>query len=140
MKENKNITTKELLNHIKKGFSWFTVKNRKSGGQITFRVATKMFRHNTPLFIAAKTSKKLLYLGKIDDIGKTPVVLDVGLEGNGSEQTKTFEWILRQINKDSGWPKEIEVWKGSTCRKCGKRITRLDDIWKGVGPGCQKRE
>ena len=130
-------STDAIREFIFGGNARFTLKSKKTGNHISFRI--KKAKDGDAYFIsAAKQADEgaggFNYAGWMK-AGETKVRTSAKSNVNLSGARAALDWTLRNVNK-AEMPAQLEVWHEGKCCRCGRKLTDPVSVARGIGPEC----
>ena len=120
---------------ITAGKSTFTVQSPKTGARFTYKVSKPK---DKPHFVAVMTGpdneSSFTFAGTIFDGKKFVVSHRSPLKGAPSVQA--FNWIWENVDN---LPESLTILNSEKCCCCGRKLTTVESITKGIGPECEKK-
>jgi hypothetical protein len=142
-----NEIKRDQLNFILGGNATFAIvqdsKEGNSGGLVWYNISSK----DGKIFFVSGLgagNRKLYqgyFFGKDARTGSiTELHLKSGGKGaEGDVDCKPLVWLLRRLGKREPLPDIVHIISNGTCSCCGRKLTDLESIDRGIGPDCYKK-
>lgn len=130
-------TTDAVQAFIFGGNARFTLRSKKTGNHISFRI--KKAKDGDAYFIsAAKQADEgaggFNYAGWMKS-GDTKVRVSAKSNATLAGARAALDWTLRNT-KSGDLPEQLEVWHEGKCCRCGRKLTDPVSVERGIGPEC----
>jgi uncharacterized protein (DUF736 family) len=144
-----------IRTYILGGNSKFTLRSKKSGERLTFRVKsapkdqsqnwTVNNQNHTTYFVSVLSgpdnSNDYLYIGLLKQHGEGHFDF-IHTRKSPAMDTKsfsTFKWFWNLLEQGCHVSQQVEFWHEGSCCRCGRTLTVPESIADGIGPECRSK-
>lgn len=130
-----SISNEFIVPFILGGKSEFWLSNVKSGNKFHFKISTK---DSNISFIRVVKGSEDVYAGFIRKVNSL-FAFSSGNKGVMSVNDMEVKALLYVLNNASKLPNYIEIIHMGKCSACGRKLTDIQSIRRGLGPECAKK-
>lgn len=132
------ISSQDRVNFILAGKAVFNLRSKKTDVCLRYKVATpKKYPKSTKRYVYYRMDKEWLYIGIIYTLHKTKAFFNTrGAKLKHNHMAvKAFNWLWYKLIRNENHDR-IDVIHSGRCGRCGRPLTDVRSIERGLGPKC----
>lgn len=130
---------KSIRKFVFAGNALFTLRNKVSGNQFTFKVVKQSgvySRHYlSTVFLKKRFFTGVFYFG-------ANITTSFHCRSNKPEANQAvavLKWFASYLINNTPLPPQVEFWHEGKCGRCGRALTDPESIKLGIGPKCRTK-